>query len=408
MRARVVLFVLLAACGVAHDLWADVWVRWDQNEVPPPAVLGISRIVIPAANRRAIESATNQGYDVYLEQGPGPQLVPSQPQSSAARARALALDSRGKWPHIRSNTVTRRNEVLQVAGRSAQPWIETNAALFRILRATHAGGPPVVTYAWKSITASEADEGPALENYLVAIAEAGSFGGDLLLPLHARFENDLLLGKPQARSAWQEIRRYLEFYSWPVAGRYRDIANVAVVTAEAIKSFELMNLLSRHNLPFELIDPAQLPTRGLASFKLVIATDSSISQSEPLAAFARSGGTLVTRTEVGDPNQFALEMRQKLGAEHRVIDIWNGITVVTAPYESPDGTSVLVTAVNYAQQPMPVQMRVRGTFAQVHYESPEHEATLLSYEHRNGFTEFVLPTLRIGGRVFLTLAATGQ
>lgn len=407
-RARLVLFVFLATSGLAPDLWADVWIRWDQNEVPPPAVLGISRIVIPAENRRAIERAANQGYDVYLEQQPGPRLVQVQPRSNSAQGRVLSIDSRGKWPHIRSNTVTRRNEVLQVAGRSAQPWIETNAALFRILRATQADDPPVVTYAWKPITVSEADEGPALENYLVAIAEAGSFGGDLLLPLHSRFENDLLLGKPQARAAWKEIRRYLEFYSWPAAGRYRDIANVAVVTAEPMPSFELMNLLARHNIPFELIDPARVPARGLASFKLVIATDPSISQSEPLAAFARSGGTLVTRPQVGDPNQFALEMRQKLGAEHRLIDIWNGITVVAAPYEAPDGTGVLVTVVNYAQQPLPVQIRVRGKFAQVHYESPEHEATLLPYEHRNGFTEFVLPTLHTGGRVFLTLDTPGQ
>jgi hypothetical protein len=407
MRARVVLFVLLATSGLAPDVRADVWIRWDQNDVPPPAVLGISRIVIPAENRRAIERAASQGYDVYLEQAPGPRLVQLQPKSNAAKARVLSIDARGKWPHIRSNTVTRRNEVLQVAGRTAQPWIETNAALFRILRATHADDPPVVTYTWKPITVAE-DEGPALENYLVAIAEAGSFGGDLLLPLQARFENDLLLGKPQARAAWKEIRRYLEFYSWPVASRYKEIANVAVVTADPMPSFELMNLLARHNVPFELLDPARVPARGLASFKLVIATDPSIGQSEPLAAFARSGGTLVTRPQVGDPNQFALEMRQKLGADNRPIDIWNGITVVTAPYEAPDGTGVLVTLVNYAHQPLPVQMRVRGKFAQVHYESPEQEATLLPYEHRNGFTEFVLPALRTGGRLFLTPDTAGQ
>ena len=58
---------------------------------------------------------------------------------------------------------------------------------------------------------------------------------------------------------------------------------------------------------------------------------------------------------------------------------WNGITVLTAPYLDPDGKSMLVTAVNYAHQPLPVQMRVRGTFAVVHYESPDEPLTLCAH-----------------------------
>ena len=37
-------------------------------------------------------------------------------------------------PHVRLNEVTRRNDVLQVAGRSAQPWLENNGALVRLAR----------------------------------------------------------------------------------------------------------------------------------------------------------------------------------------------------------------------------------------------------------------------------------
>ena len=402
MRARSC--VLLALLGLGADLRADVLVRWDRDEVPSPAALGISRIVIPEGNRQAIARAVSQGYDVYLEEKSGARLVPFQPRAGSTE-RVLAVDRRGKWPHIRSNVVTRRNEVLQVAGRSAQPWIETNAALFRIIQGTDTGARPVVTYAWKPITPTAIDEGPALEHYLVAIAEAGSFGGDLLLPLQPRFQDDLLLARPQARADWQAIRRYIEFYSWDVPGRYRSIANVGVVAAEPMKSFELMNLLARHNIPFALIDPAHLPTRDLAPFKLLIVVDPSGTPPESLAAFAKTGGTVVNRPAVGDPNAFALEMRLTLGSDNRLIDIWNGITVVTAPYEAPDGTGVVVTAVNYAQQPLPVQMRVRGTFLEVHYESPDQEATLLSFEHRNGYTEFILPALPIGGRVFLTRGA---
>jgi len=97
-----------------------------------------------------------------------------------------------------------------------------------------------------------------------------------------------------------------------------------------------------------------------------------------------------------------------VGREHRVIDIWNGIMVLTASYEAPDRKSVLVTVLNYAHQPLPVQLRVQGTFAVVHYESPEEPAALLPHAHRDGYTEFVLPALRVGGRVFLSQTTTAR
>jgi hypothetical protein len=63
---------------------------------------------------------------------------------------------------------------------------------------------------------------------------------------------------------------------------------------------------------------------------------------------------------------------------------------------------VLITALNYAHQRLPVQIRIRGTFSIVQYESPDEPVTLLPYQQRDGYTEFVLPGLRIGGRVFLS------
>ena len=459
---RRVLASLLLVVGPS-TLNAEILVRWDQDQVPSREALGISTLVVAATNRAAMERAFAAGYRVYAEvqastvakatipaeglagivvrgAASAAQLASLQQQlKSSPGARVIALDERGKWPHIRTNWVTRNNDVLQVTRSSAQPWIENNAALVRMERAREPRLAPMLTYPWKPVTLSEIDEGPATENYLLAIAEAGSFGGDLLLPLHERFQRNLLLGRPQARLAWNEIRRHIEFYAWNLPARHEPIANIGVLADAAAQSFEVLNLLLRHNLPFELLRPAGLPSRDLAPFRLLIALDPpDDSQTKKLAAFARMGGTVVvagasanpqapwrgaapvlTTDErvsyrfgeghvveapkgIANPDTFALEVRQLLGREHRVIDIWNGITVLTAPYLDPDGKSVLVTAVNYAHQPLPVQMRVRGTFAVVHYESPDEPLTLLPYQHRDGGTEFVLPALRIGGRVFLS------
>jgi hypothetical protein len=451
--------VLLVPAGTR----AEVLVRWTEAQVPSRQSLGIETLVIPAGNGAAITDAIDKGYRVFVAiEGtklagfaPAPRkiagivvegLVPAgelrqaRARLQASGIRLLRTDDRGKWPHIRTNWVTTERGVLQVTGRSAQPWIENNAALLRIGRAASPPSPPLLTYAWKPSVLSDADEGPALDDYLVAIAETGSFGGDLLLPLHPRLQQRLLLGQPRAREEWTGIRRAIEFHAWDLPRRYEPVANIAVIAVDPMAGFELLNLMARHNLPFELVSPAEAATRDLSSMDLLISLASpDAAQAQVLSRFAEQGGAVVIMPEQGgksdsakwpwrhspgsestggrayvqgkgqvielttpvtDPDAFAMAMRQVLGPDRRVIDIWNGITVLAAPYRDPEG-SVLVTLLNYAHQELPVQLRVRGTFAVVQYESPDQPPALIQFEHRNGFTELVVPALRTGGRLFL-------
>jgi hypothetical protein len=458
IHVRALLVVLLVLRG-ASAAQAEILVRWSQDQIPSRQSLGITTLVIPATNPAAIGRALGEGYRVFAEveaaaiataklpaaglsgvvvrgAASSAQLTALGQRLKPAGARVIALEERGKWPHIRTNWVTRNNDVLQVTRGSSQPWIESNAALIRMLRAQRPDAPPTLSYPWTPITVSDKNEGPALENYLVAIAEAGSFGGDLVLPLHDRFQQDLVLGQPQTRLAWSTIKRHIEFYSWGLPDRYQPIANIGVVTGTPAQSFEVMNLLLRHNLPFELIAPTALRARSLSAFKLLIVLEPpDEAQTQTLTDFVRAGGTVIlagvtahrtpwregaavakaddrvtyrlgdghvveTQKAIADPNTFALDVRQLLGRDHRVIDIWNGITVVAAPYANPDGKSMMVAALNYAHQALPVQIRVRGTYSVVQFESPDDPVTLLPYQHRDGFTEVVVPNLRIGGRVF--------
>ncbi len=420
--AVIVTTMLLLAATPAR---AEVFVRWMADRVPPRDVLGIATLALPAENTAAVRDALGHGYRVYLEVDAAALSAFKLPSggvagvlvrgSASARAistlrqqlprsvQVLTIDERGKWPRIRSNTVSRSNGVLQIAGRSAQPWIDTNAALARIAATKDAR--PLLTYRWTPAGIAEADEGPALENYLVAIAEAGSFRADLLLPLHERFQHRMLLGHPTARRDWDQIRRSLDFYAGDFPSRYEPIASIGVVTAAPAKWFEVMNLLARHNLPFEPIAPERLAARAGALPKLrllLVLGEPDPAQKKTLAAFERGGGVVRTETELRDPNRLALDIRRQLSVEARVLDIWNGITVVAAPYAAKDGSLMLITLVNYAHQPLPVQLRVAGTFSEVYYETPEEPPALLAFEHRNGATEFVLPSLRVGARIFLS------
>jgi hypothetical protein len=414
----------LAACpGRAR---AEVLIRWDQDSIPPPQALGISTVVIPASVPAAVRAALGQGYRVLVEigaadaashapiEGTAGLIVKGAgaPEQISRLARALGgahtvrvAEDRGKWPHIRTNWVTRNKDVLQVTSRSAQPWLENNSALITIAAEQLPEGQRVLlTYTWQPVTTADLDQGPRLDNYLVAIAEAGSFGADLLLPLHERFERALLAGAPDARADWIEIRKSIEFYAWNVSMPEQLVSNVAVVTNDPMRTFEIENLLMRHNLPFAVVPAAKLTSGKLAGIDLLIVLDALDERTKQrVQEFGATGkGRVVERPDVpADPNTFALEMRQLLGTDRRVVDIWNGITVLVAPYSRGTSGDVVLTLVNYAAQPLPVQVRVRGSFWEAVYEAPDQPAARLPFETRNGGTEFVLPALRIGARVFL-------
>ena len=418
--AAIVSILLLAATPAG----AEVFVRWTSDRVPARGVLGTAALALPAANAAAVREALAQGYRVYLEidgmavndvssptrriagvivrgRGTTATLSALRQRFLPLKVRVLTVDERGQWPHIRSNRVTKSSSgVLQVASRSAQPWIDSNAALAQI-----AGRPdvrPLLTYAWTPVGLAEADEGPALENYLVAIAEAGSFRADLLLPLHERFQQRILRGEASARRDWDQIQRYLAFYAGDPARRYEASASIGVITDAPMDWFEVMNLLARHNLPFRIIAPTQLATLENPSLKLLLMLgEPDAAHRSELAVFERKGGLVKIVSAPQDPDRLALDVRRQLGPERRVIDVFNGITVIAAPFAGKDG-SIIVTLVNYSHQPLPVQLRVRGVFSEVRYESPETKTTVVPHEHRDGSTEFVLPSVRVSARVFLT------
>ncbi len=272
---------------------------------------------------RPFEHALAQGYTVYLEieaaalagftlpserlagvvvkgTASPAQLAQLKQRLRSPGARVLSLEERGKWPHIRTNWVTKRNDVLQVSSRTAQPWIEQNVALVRIAQAAQAGSAPLLDVSLGTDHAFPDRRGPGARGLSRGDRRSGELWSRPRAPLHERFQKDLLLGKPQARGWWAEIRRYIEFYSWNLPGRYRPIANLGVVTSEPMKSFEVMNLLARHNLPFEIISPRRLASTSLAAFDLLIVLNPPPGpQLQILLDFARKGGTVVVAGVTG-------------------------------------------------------------------------------------------------------------
>jgi hypothetical protein len=337
---------------------AEVMVRWKQDALPPPDMLGVTALIAAAGSPLAREAA-GKGYRVLTEGDLSSRSV-----------------KESMWPRIRPNFTIRDGKPVQIASRTAQPWIENNVARIRIRQA--AGDRPVLSYPWKPAVSGNTS-GPSTDDYARAIAEAGAFGADLVLELDG-----------SALPAWAGARPYLEYYARKIPRRM--VANVGVRARDPSGSYLMLNLLARHNVPFRILDSAA----DTSNLDLVILVDSDAAP--PGIA---PEGLLRVGDDDADPNAFALKVRNVLGKKRRLVDIWNGITVLTALEEGLDGT-LRIELVNYAAQPFPIQVRVRGQYRHVDYARPDAsgQATLV-VEHLDGFTEFVIPELRIAGTLTL-------
>ena len=166
--------------------------------------------------------------------------------------------------------------------------------------------------------------------------------------------------------------------------------------AEAISDFA-----SRGGVVVAVGAPGQYPWQSSA---LVPAGEHSV-------AYAVGKGKVIELPgPVIDPETFAQDIRRLLDqdTDKLSISLWNALTVIAIPYHI--GSEKVVELVNYSQEPIAVQVRIRGLFSSIRYEAPERSCCAsLTPEYRKGFTEFVVPDLRIAGRVHLSnRRAAGQ
>jgi len=213
-----------------------------------------------------------------------------------------------------------------------------------------------------------------------------------------------------------------------------------VITDSYQKSYEPINLLARHNIPFAVLKASDLKPRSLDRFTLLVvfATPDDPAM-KALADFASKGGVVVVvdahgpypwqsgqpvpagehsvayaagkgriielQGQVIDPETFAQDIRRLLDKDQKkdelALSLWNALTVVAVSYQSPGGEK-LVELVNYAEEPISVQVRIKGSFSSIRYETPGRACCQsLTPTQRGAFTEFVVPALRIAGRVHL-------
>lgn len=455
---QTVAFVLvLSSCA-----WARVFVGWSSSQLPPPSALGLSDVVFSWKTGIApwIASARKQGYRVYI-QAPAEQakaaaeegkksgcvgIIVNVPEpeneqlassiadlrSAYPKLRFLVLNANGKQPVMRGSIIIKRDSVLEVSSPTAQPWIDANLALIRVEERARRPEIPLYSFTWvdqqqqRTLTAVD---------YLLAVAEAAAYHADLVLPIDEHLQESLATHDAAAWELWNEVRSMMRF-STGSAG-LEPVANVAVVDDHLDISDEVLNLLARHNIPFKVFLPEDVKATNLKAFDiLIVSAKPDQDMAEQIKNFATRGATVVlvdshgsypwqggqrvqvneqaTSYAVGngtvlelsepvvDPETFAQDIGRLLGKKKAVLSLWNGLTTLAVSYQDRSGRVKMLELVNYAAEPVRVQVRVKGSFTSVRYETPDHGCcqSLTPVKH-DGFTEFTIPDLTIAGRVHL-------
>jgi len=440
--------------------WSSVFVRWSIPELPPANSLGVSEIVFSWKEgiSPVLEAARKQGYRVYVEVPirqarlaaqqaanagcAGVILDASEPESTSSDSdvrnlrstyshlRFLTLSPKGKQPDMRGSLIIKRGSILEVSSPTAQPWIDTNLALIRVEQRSRHAEDPLYTFSW-----TDQGQTRTADDYSLAVAEAGAFHGDLVLPLDEALQRGLSRRDVEAWALWNQVLSVLRFSS--DTGVLESAANVGVVVDHLEADDEVLNLLGRHNIPFQVLLASDLKAAELQSFDILIVfakTDDETAErikslamrgaivvavdahgkfpwqgSQPVQVnehttsyVVGSGKVLEFSEPVTDPETFAQDIRRLLGKSNALLSLWNGLTTIAVPYKDRRGRVIALELVNYALEPVRVQVQLKGSFSSVRYESPEHRCceSLVPIKH-DGFTEFVIPELRIAGRVRL-------
>src|SRR5213079_3466880 len=91
-----------------------------------------------------------------------------------------------------------------------------------------------------------------------------------VLQLDKRLQRALTNHDPEAWALWSQVRSTANFYSDLTDGGLQPAANVAVVVDRLDTRDEALNLLARHNIPFQVFLATDLNAVGLEAFNIVV------------------------------------------------------------------------------------------------------------------------------------------
>jgi hypothetical protein len=272
----------------------------------------------------------------------------------------------------------------------------------------------------------------------LAVAEAAAIRSDVVLQVEERLQARLLQNDPAAWASWSKVKSCVSFAS--DAAKLEPLANVGVVTSDYDTAYEAMNLMGRHNISYRVLRAGTIGNHRVEGLSvLAVFTAPDAQDATAIEDFASSGGTVVLVNITGrfpwqsgspvktaeqavsyklgkgqvielaepvtDPETFAQDIRRLVPKNDVYVSAWNALTTLAIPYTDATSDETVIELINYTEDPLRVQVRVKGTYDSIRYDAPGKMCCdSLSPVHAAGFTEFVIQSLQIAGRVHLKAA----
>jgi hypothetical protein len=310
------------------------------------------------------------------------------------------------------------------AGASAEPWIESNISLVRSFRL---GG------AWRPVWVDAKTESGSPEDYVRSVADAAIAGARWVISIDDNLRKQLFTKHPGALAAWNRMSEYLRFgedhAEWRQFVPYGKVA--IVLDRNSQNTHEYLNLTTRRQVPYRLIDRARLSAETLVGVSAVLAAQmapATAAERKILCNFAESGGVVVAGASWGDapkgepynevplgkgrvvvypdqppdPETVARDLKDLLEPEQigfSVFNIPSGITYVSA---SSSGKPTLIQFLNYADRPNGrVTVRLNGSFKTSRLYTPEGGPVTLAVRPagHDRVEIFIADPIRWGGLV---------
>lgn len=198
------------------------------------------------------------------------------------------------WPGLKTSSLGTYDAW---TGPTGPPWIDSSAWYVRLARDL---AHPRTT--WLRYDPDDDAPPPDAAAYEQAVADSAVYGGHWVVSLDPELRAGLSTGRAEARDTWGRLVRCLAFFEehrdW---APYRPAGPLGVISDylgdNEFISFEVVNLLSRRNMLYRVVEKGRVQEDSLDGLAMVLYLDGSPTNPDlvrRLHAFAEHGGTLVT------------------------------------------------------------------------------------------------------------------
>jgi len=253
------------------------------------------------------------------------------------------------WPGLRLETMEGDTGL---AGPTGVPWVDSNG-WFSLLAHELTGGKAL----WLDCDPPASSNASHPANYGLAIADSRAYGSRWIVSLDDKLRAALVKKDSQAMSVWGKLCETLAFFErhqeWQA---FRSQGALAVISDfrgdNASLSQEVLNLLSRRQVQFLIIERARALSASLDGLKAILWPDQeapSPEQRSKLLDFARQGGLVIAAAYWGPQEVKAIKEGTYSG--YSVYNVGKGLIAVTEegfqdPYQVAEDTHLLASRRN--------------------------------------------------------------